>query len=296
MQTIESLKKRIHTANDLHDLVRTMKAMAAVNIRHLEKAVISLADYQHNIELALRVVLQRNPRVAVAARKAPRKHLGVIVLGSDQGMCGQLNDQIVRFAHSALSKVSDSIEQHITLAIGARVASRLRQLGYELEATVEMPGSVAGISVAVQQLLVMLESWLARDAMDHLVVFHCQHLARANYQPKQVQLLPLDRQWLQTLEQSDWPTRQLPMFTMDSEQLFSCLVREFLFIALYRAFAESLASENASRLASMWNAERNVEQRIAELTSDFHRGRQMTITGELLDIASGFEALAGEDE
>ena len=295
MQTTESLKKRIQTANDLHDLVRTMKAMAAVNIRHLEKAVVSLADYQANIELALRVVLNRNPRVAVAARKAPRQRLGVIVLGSDQGMCGQLNDQIVQFAHSALSESAHPIDQHLTLAIGARVSSRLRQLGYELEATVEMPGSVAGMSAAVQRLLVRLDSWLARDAMDHLVVFHCQHLARASYRPKQVQLLPLDRQWLQTLEQSDWPTRQLPMFTMDSEQLFSSLVREFLFIALYRAFAESLASENASRLASMWNAERNVEQRIVEFTSDFHRDRQMTITGELLDIASGFEALAGED-
>jgi F-type H+-transporting ATPase subunit gamma len=44
----------------------------------------------------------------------------------------------------------------------------------------------------------------------------------------------------------------------------------------------------------MWSAERNVEQRIAELTSEFQRGRQMAITGELLDIASGFEALSGE--
>ncbi len=71
METAESLKNRIHTAQELHGLVRTMKAMAAVNIRHLEKAVISLADYQRTIELALRVVLKRNPRVAVAAQRCP---------------------------------------------------------------------------------------------------------------------------------------------------------------------------------------------------------------------------------
>jgi F-type H+-transporting ATPase subunit gamma len=76
--------------------------------------------------------------------------------------------------------------------------------------------------------------------------------------------------------------------------MLGVLLEELLFIGLHRAMVESMASENASRLASMWNAERNVEQRITELTSDFHRGRQMTITGELLDIASGFEALSNE--
>jgi F-type H+-transporting ATPase subunit gamma len=293
METTESLKRRIETARDLHDLVRTMKAMAAVNIRHLEKAVLSLADYQHTIELALRVILKRNPRVAVAARTAPRQRMGVVVFGSDQGMCGQLNDHIVQFAHRTLQEARPP-EQRVVLAIGARVASRLEQLDYTLEDTVEMPGSVAGISTSVQRLLVRMDSWFARESMDHVVLFHCEHQARSSYQPKQVQLLPLDQQWLEILEQQPWPTRQLPMFTMDGEQLLSALIREYLFIALYRAFAESMASENASRLASMWNAERNVEQRISELTSDFHRGRQMTITGELLDIASGFEALSDE--
>ena len=295
METAESLKNRIHTAQELHGLVRTMKAMAAVNIRHLEKAVISLADYQRTIELALRVVLKRNPRVAVAAHVAPRRQMGVVVFGSDQGMCGQLNDHIVQFVDSTLGEAKGSVDHHVILAIGARVAGRLEQRGYQLEATVEVPGSVAGISSAVQRLLVRLESWLTQQSMDHLMLFHCEHLARSSYQPKQVRLLPLDQQWLQALERQDWPTRQLPMFTMDSDQLFSALVGEYLFVALYRAFAESLASENASRLASMWSAERNVEQRIAELTGEFHRGRQMTITGELLHIASGFEALSDEE-
>ena len=89
-------------------------------------------------------------------------------------------------------------------------------------------------------------------------LFHSEHIARSGYRPKQVQLLPLDQQWLKKLEQRDWPTRQLPMFTMDSDQLFSALVRQYLFVVLYRAFAESLASENASRLASMWNSDSRV--------------------------------------
>ncbi len=83
----------------------------------------------------------------------------------------------------------------------------------------------------------------------------------------------------------------LPMFTMDRKQLFSALIRQYLFVSLFRAFAESMASENASRLSSMRGAEKNIGDQLAELNAQFHQQRQMSINEELLDIMSGFEAL-----
>jgi F-type H+-transporting ATPase subunit gamma len=69
------------------------------------------------------------------------------------------------------------------------------------------------------------------------------------------------------------------------------VLRQFFFMALYRAFAESLAAENASRLASMQAAERNIEEALEKLRLDYHRRRQSDITEELLDVLSGFEVL-----
>jgi F-type H+-transporting ATPase subunit gamma len=109
-----------------------------------------------------------------------------------------------------------------------------------------------------------------------------------------VHLLPLDRAWIQRLQETPWPTRALPFFRGDPQALFSGLVREYLFAGLFRAFAQSLASENASRLASMQGAEKNIEERLAELQNRFHQQRQMSITEELLDIVAGFEALQEE--
>ena len=80
---------------------------------------------------------------------------------------------------------------------------------------------------------------------------------------------------------------------MDWETIFRALIREYLFVSLYRAFADSLASENASRLAAMQSAEKNIEERLEELFGQFHRQRQSTITEELIDIVSGFEAMGG---
>ena len=89
-------------------------------------------------------------------------------------------------------------------------------------------------------------------------------------------------------------SRSLPTFTADWHRLFSALIRQHLFVALYRALAESLASENAARLASMQAAERNIEEHLAGLTARYHQERQESITAELLDIVAGFETLEGE--
>jgi F-type H+-transporting ATPase subunit gamma len=78
---------------------------------------------------------------------------------------------------------------------------------------------------------------------------------------------------------------------MDWEPLFSRLIRQYLFISLYRATVESLASENAARLAAMQAAEKNIEERLTVLNAEYRQQRQNLITGELLDIVSGFEAL-----
>ena len=72
------------------------------------------------------------------------------------------------------------------------------------------------------------------------------------------------------------------------------MIREYLFVSLFRAFAESLASENASRLASMQVAERNIDDHLKALTTESRQLRQMTITSELLDIISSFESLRGK--
>jgi len=81
---------------------------------------------------------------------------------------------------------------------------------------------------------------------------------------------------------------------MEWDGLFSSLIREYLFVSLYRAFAESLASENASRLASMQVAERNIEDRLVDLSAQFHQQRQSSIDEELFDLVAGFEALTGK--
>ena len=88
-----------------------------------------------------------------------------------------------------------------------------------------------------------------------------------------------------------WPTKNLPEVIGDRERTLQALVREYLFVSLFKACAESLAAENASRLAAMQRAEKNIDDLVGDLNQTFRRLRQTSIDEELFDVISGYESL-----
>ena len=93
-----------------------------------------------------------------------------------------------------------------------------------------------------------------------------------------------------------WPTKNLPEVIGDRERTLAALVREYLFVSLFKACAESLAAENASRLAAMQRAEKNIDDLTGTLNQTFRRLRQTSIDEELFDVLSGYESLSkGKD-
>jgi len=293
MQTIESLRRKIENAEDLLSVVTTMKALAAVNIRHYERAVESLVEYNRTVEMGLHIVLSAQNGHGVTVRPAPIHRLGAILFGSDQGLCGQFNERIVTHALDVLEERPEQRDLMTMLSVGGRNAALLEETRFPVEEVLPTPGGLAGITPLVQDLLVHIERWRAVEDIDHVLIFHNRPLGGATYAPITTQLLPLDLDWLHSLEKERWPSRSLPTFTMDWDRLFAALIRQYMFVALYRASAESLASEDAARMASMQNAERNIEDRIEELNRRYHNQRQNQITAELLDIVSGYEAVMG---
>lgn len=287
----EALKRTIKSAEDLQGVVKTMKALAAVNIRQYQRAVESLSVYNQTVSMGLQIMLKQRSADSVIVKTMPPKKIGVVIFGSDQGLCGQLNAII---AFHAMEKISESgirKEDRLVMTVGLRVADYILDAGQPIVETLTTPGSTAGITPMVQEIMIILDEWHTKRQVDWFHLYYNQYISGATYRPHSLQLLPVNRQWLKQLEKEKWESRSLPIFTMDWDKLFSSLIREYLFVSLYRAFAESLASENASRLAAMQNAEKNIEERLEELKRLFYRQRQMTITEELLDVLAGFEAM-----
>ena len=296
MESTETLRRALSVTEELHSVVKTMKALAGVNIRQYERAAGAVAAYNRTIEMGLQIALRRMPPHAMPPRYASGRKLGAMVFGSDQGMCGQLNDQVVSYALRALKKLARRREDQVTLAVGVRAANQLEAEGKPVEQVVTVPASIGGIGAAVEEALRKIEEWHSRRSIETIVLFYARPVSGAWYRIRGVQLLPVDAQWINALRVKPWPSKVIPMFTLDEKRLFQLLIREYLFVSLYRAFAESLASENASRLASMQVAEKNIEERLRTLTTSSRRLRQETITAELLDIIASFEALRPKKE
>jgi F-type H+-transporting ATPase subunit gamma len=143
----------------------------------------------------------------------------------------------------------------------------------------------------VGRILIEIEAAREQGDVLEIYLFHNRPKSGADYEPVSQRLLPLDRIWQSKLAALRWPTKNLPEVMEGAAVALPAFIRGYLFVLLFQACAESLASENASRLAAMQRAEKNIEETLEELNRMFHRIRQESIDEELFDVISGYEAL-----
>jgi F-type H+-transporting ATPase subunit gamma len=156
------------------------------------------------------------------------------------------------------------------------------------------PGNLNAVDQTICELIQTIEQWRTEKRMETFAICHHVLTNRGGYAPVFQPILPLDPAWADERRRTPWPGRCLPMLGGSREATFAHLFRQYLFISLYRALVQSLASENAARLLAMQAAEKNILETLDDLQALFREERQAAITGELLDIVSGFEALSGE--
>lgn len=292
--TIVGLRRKIGGAGDLQSVVRTMKALAASSIGQYEQSVSALADYARTVELGLSVCFRKDPPARLMGEQKKKPHsgtIGAVVFGSDQGLVGQFNEVIADYTIQTLAAFPG---HHRVWAVGERVQTRLADAGLPLGGFFPVPNSVKAITPLVGQILLESEAAHSRGEIHELHLFYNRPASRAVYAPVNQRLLPLDETWRSKLAILPWPTGNLPEVIGSDAATLRALIHEYLFISLFRACAESLASENASRLTAMQRAEKNIDELLEGLNRHFHQLRQRGIDEELFDVISGFEALANK--
>ncbi|MDS4069114.1 MAG: F0F1 ATP synthase subunit gamma [Candidatus Competibacter sp.] len=290
MPTLGSLRHTVATVENLQGIVRTMKTLAAASIRQYEEAVAAVADYERAVRLGLAAILGETaplrPQPNPASSNRRELIVGVVAFGSDHGLCGRFNEDLAGHIRATLAEFPR--HRHRIMVVGVRLAAVLESMGLVPEQTFYTPAAATGIVQTLRQLLPALEQWRSAG-VERLLLCQQHPQAGMHPTPRMLVLLPLDPATLQS--PVPWPGRSLPGHYGHREALLTTLLSEWLFVAFFRACAESLASEHASRLLAMQNAERNIEDKLAALRALYHQQRQEAITTELLDVIVGFEAL-----
>ncbi|MGK2897466.1 MAG: F0F1 ATP synthase subunit gamma [Burkholderiaceae bacterium] len=293
--TTTALRRQIGSAGDLKSVVRTMKASAASAIGQYERSVAALADYARTVELGLGVCLRTADPNGSHAHASPRPAddtvVRAVVFGSDQGLVGRFNEVVVDHAMAHLGSLPAKAQ---VWAVGERAHARLLDAGIAPDGLFPVPGSVELITRLVGQILLKVQvpdSESVGEPQGGTLMLFYNRPAGSGYEPASQRLLPLDDRWQRELARQPWPTTPLPEVLGTGPKALRAFIREHLFVSLFRACAESLASENASRLAAMQRADRNIGELLTDLGAKFHRLRQSGIDEELFDVIAGFDAL-----
>jgi len=295
MDTLEDLRKKLSGAKDIKSVVRAMKTMAASNIAQYEAAVSSLGDYYHTVSLGIVAYLMQEKINGLiendASSKKGEKSVCAIVFGSDQGLVGRFNNLMTDFVTQSLRTLPGTKEIWV---IGDCVKLLLADAGLDAAKSFAVPNSIDAITPLIGQILVEIEALIEKQPETAFYIFHNRPKPDTGYQPIMQRLLPLDEQWRHDFTEMKWPTKCIPEIIGKTRAALPALINAYLFVSLFKACVESLASENASRLEAMQRADKNIRDLLDNLSHKFNRLRQSSIDEELSDVVSGFEALSAK--
>ena len=289
MASTATVKRQVSSAETLQGVVTTMKTLSAARITQYRRSVAALESSTKTLELAAQAVLKLNPELLGVVAEPRNSTVAAVVLGSDRGLAGPVTARRARHAGGRLAARADK-DQVTVLTVGRRLESRLAAVGYFPTARVRPPSNGNSIDSAVVEVLAHVDRGTEEGRAGRLYLAYNRPTRGAAYESMALRVLPVDRRWLERLQNRPWPTNRLPMKLGDGQALLRGLVRQFIAHSLVQAFAASLASENAARLAAMDAAERNIDDRLSQLRTAYRQARQNAVTAELLDIQAAFAA------
>lgn len=186
MESQEQLARQLESLEDLRAIVKTMKALSAASVRQYEQAVKALTGYYRTVERGLHVVLKKTGSLPVGIHHSHSREplrLGSIVFGSDHGLCGRFNEDIIAYTLERMKSTPADPENHVLLAVGARVAAGLEHEGQMVEDIFLVPGTALQITRTVQQILLKIDEWQVQSGVHYVYLFYNRHSGSKTYRP-----------------------------------------------------------------------------------------------------------------
>ncbi len=275
--SLERIEQRRQAVATVHDVVNTMRAIAAGRIQATRRALESARQYHATVLRGLAVVLAA--RGEAPPQRVPRP-TGLVILTSEQALCGSFNLDVLALAERRLPELRQTAPVHLAV-VGQIGLRRLAARGIRPDSAQAAATSLQGIRDLVKRLALLLGERYAAGEIETIRVIYSRYQSVSEQVPTEEQLVPIDPALIAQYAPEHAPDyhRYLP-----PDALLAGLIREYVFISLYRVAAESFASEQASRLVAMDAATRNTERMLDELRDLERRERQLQITRQVLEL------------
>jgi F-type H+-transporting ATPase subunit gamma len=268
MRREESLKRRLQTLVTLHDAVGAMRSLSA---HHFRMARLSLAPARVYREQIDRIVAE----VGIRQPARPGAPVGLMVVASDLGLCGDYNTRLGQLA-------ADEVDKHAAgrfYSVGRRVRGALSKHGLEPARSYDAPASAAGLTRLLLRLAVDLLDDYVAGFIGSLYVVAARFDGIGRFSPITTRVMPIEPVTAAA------PLRQSPY--VDPQHLRAVAVREFLYITLHEILLDALAAEHGMRLMASEAALQWLEETSRRTGRQLTTSRGESATQELLDIVAG---------
>ncbi|MBP5344304.1 MAG: F0F1 ATP synthase subunit gamma [Alphaproteobacteria bacterium] len=288
--SLEILKKRIQTTTDLKEIVSTMKSLSSASVGQYEKALVSLYQYGQTVKAGFNGLTRADFFTYQPMKIRNNPNVLAVVIGSDNGLVGRFNRDLMSFTEQTLNELHPNGEKHI-LAIGKRIGLLAPLYHLHSEGMYPLSNSVKEISIISGIILTKIHELIAKKHIDVVYLFFNQKQGNTAFISDYLQVIPLPSEQFGNVKKEKWQGRMAPLITASKDELFQALVREYLVVVLAHALTASLASEHYTRMLHMQEAERNIDDSLSAFNLEYQQLRQNQITDELIDIVSGSEQI-----
>jgi F-type H+-transporting ATPase subunit gamma len=281
------IRRRIKSVKNTAQITKAMQMVAASKMRKAQQLAIDGRPYSqllNKISAAVNEVHGEEKHPLLEQREV-KKEL-VIIISTDKGLCGALNTNLLREAAKFDSAKTDFIAAGRKAAQWAARARRNLIAEFHLKDTPSFVETKVISKMAIEKFL--------DGSVDKVSVLVTRFVNTLTQEPVVLQLLPVSATPanMKEMEAAREKGGMDAIFEPNSLAVLDALLPYYAHFAIYRAVVEARAAEHSARMVAMKNATDNAKSLIKDLTLEYNKIRQASITTELLEITTAQMALA----
>lgn len=288
MANLKEVRNRIVSVGSTMQITSAMKMVSASKLKRAQDAIVKMRPYANK----LREILENlssgwDPSESTYARQflGEKKNVLLVVITSNRGLCGGFNANVIKKASLLIRTEYKNCNIHL-VTIGKKGTDFFKKTNYTLIASPnEILHSLSYANAAPVAEQIMQD--FAKGNYDHVELVYNQFKNAAVQLTVNEQFLPVIPPEIDTKKTSTTDY----IFEPNKSEIVLDLIPRSLKTQLYKALLDSQASEHGARMTAMHKATDNAKEMIRVLKLNYNKARQAAITGEILEIVGGSEAL-----
>ena len=286
MANLKEIRSRISSVGSTMQITSAMKMVSAAKLKRAQDAVTQMRPYANKLtELLVNLSSTLDSSEGVYSENRELKKVLLITITSNRGLCGGFNANIIKKAKSLIEGEYKKIETDV-ISIGKKSTQHFEKNGYNVISSHDLLYSDLTFENTSEIAQIIMDSF-TNNEYDKIVLLYNQFKNAATQIVMNEQFLPIESPEETEPKVGDY------IFEPNQKDIVEELIPKSLKTQLFKAVLDSHASEHGARMTAMHKATDNAGDLRKDLTLQYNKARQAAITGEILEIVGGAEALNG---